>query len=365
MSELAAREAALGLLNLSPANSSTILSSTSSIIPAKRKQDLVDFESEGREQQDQPEAISCICGYSHDDGFQVGCDSCLRWVHAMCFGIGSTNVPEKWFCWTCQPRRVDGERAARYQREYLRTLMAEKRAHSVKQRRPSPGNHHSVPAPKPRKSSGSDHKRKRRQSVAEEEHTHVDIMTEDEPWKDPRMQRLTPQQATTTVTTTKHRQTPSMSVHDLVHPTHTSPRQYARRPLPASSPESLYPSIGHGRPSLHATQSQRHQSADRHVADPLDSYVHQDMPKPVVNLSSPLSDMTINSRYASRRQPNAVLRPAMCRQPGEPPSDSLSFTVHALRNLRADEEIVLGWEWDDGQALHSLPANIEAPSVFP
>jgi len=43
---------------------------------------------------------------------------------------------------------------------------------------------------------------------------------------------------------------------------------------------------------------------------------------------------------------------------------TLSFTLFALRNLRADEETVLGWECDDGHAVHMLPALIESPGTF-
>ncbi|KAI6042348.1 hypothetical protein EDC04DRAFT_3088612 [Pisolithus marmoratus] len=45
-------------------------------------------------------------------------------------------------------------------------------------------------------------------------------------------------------------------------------------------------------------------------------------------------------------------------------STTLSFGLFALRDLRADEEIVLGWEWDDGHAVHMLPALIESPGMF-
>lgn len=43
---------------------------------------------------------------------------------------------------------------------------------------------------------------------------------------------------------------------------------------------------------------------------------------------------------------------------------TLSFALFALRDLRADEEIVLGWEWDDGHAVHMLPALMESPGLF-
>ncbi|PPQ81601.1 hypothetical protein CVT25_013393 [Psilocybe cyanescens] len=43
---------------------------------------------------------------------------------------------------------------------------------------------------------------------------------------------------------------------------------------------------------------------------------------------------------------------------------TLTFGVFATRDLRAGEEVVLGWEWDDGNAVHSLPALLSAPGTF-
>ena len=40
----------------------------------------------------------------------------------------------------------------------------------------------------------------------------------------------------------------------------------------------------------------------------------------------------------------------------ESETDTLSFAIYALRDLKANEEVVLGWEWDDGSVVHELPA---------
>ncbi|KAE9390157.1 hypothetical protein BT96DRAFT_1002538 [Gymnopus androsaceus JB14] len=54
---------------------------------------------------------------------------------------------------------------------------------------------------------------------------------------------------------------------------------------------------------------------------------------------------------------------------GDSDSDSdpqtLSFAIFALRDLKADEEVVLGWEWDDANVVHLLPALVEGKGVFP
>ncbi|KAE9402111.1 hypothetical protein BT96DRAFT_937413 [Gymnopus androsaceus JB14] len=54
---------------------------------------------------------------------------------------------------------------------------------------------------------------------------------------------------------------------------------------------------------------------------------------------------------------------------GDSDSDSdpqtLSFAIFALRDLKADEEVVLGWEWNDANVVHLLPALVEGKGVFP
>lgn len=70
------------------------------------------------------DAISCICGFTYDDGFSIACDDCSRWCHAACFGIiQGGEVPEFWKCWICDPTlEVDKERAVKTQKGRLRTM---------------------------------------------------------------------------------------------------------------------------------------------------------------------------------------------------------------------------------------------------
>lgn len=109
------------------------------------------------------------------------------------------------------------------------------------------------------------------------------------------------------------------------------------------------------------------------------------MPKPFVHLFGPPLDVALDARITGNEarfvrsgcRPNAVLRPVICptaksahvreradtcEETGE---DVLTFGVFALRDLKANEEVVLGWEWDDGNAVHNLPALIETPHMFP
>ncbi|TFK32897.1 hypothetical protein BDQ12DRAFT_472362 [Crucibulum laeve] len=39
----------------------------------------------------------------------------------------------------------------------------------------------------------------------------------------------------------------------------------------------------------------------------------------------------------------------------EDAGDSLTFGIFTLQDNKTNEEIVLGWEWDDGNAVHHLP----------
>jgi len=61
-------------------------------------------------------------------------------------------------------------------------------------------------------------------------------------------------------------------------------------------------------------------------------------------------------------RPNAVLTPVLYEQKEE---ETIGFGVFALRDLKVVEEIVLGWEWDDGNAVHTLPALLKTPHTFP
>ena len=70
------------------------------------------------------DAISCICGFTYDDGFSIACDDCSRWCHAACFGIVQGGVvPEFWKCWVCDPTvEVDKERAVKIQKGRLKAM---------------------------------------------------------------------------------------------------------------------------------------------------------------------------------------------------------------------------------------------------
>ena len=45
--------------------------------------------------------------------------------------------------------------------------------------------------------------------------------------------------------------------------------------------------------------------------------------------------------------------------------EAITFGIFALRDLKPNEEVVVGWEWDDDNVIHHLPALIQSPFTFP
>ena len=428
-----ATEAALGLLGLSPTNS---------ILPLKRKQSSTLQFSQiphpagpGIPSTNGGESISCICGFTYDDGFSIACDDCSRWCHAACFDIVDGDVPEEWRCWICVPRPVDRERAVKLQKARQRQqqqalnqplIHLDHRTHprmranppiDRKPRRvttvaaagPSPGAS-DLSTPSASISAPTAAKRKRRSSVnapsstltvyATMEDEHVDI---DDPWaqsyvhinhdvvphQDTRDKLRRHAQHWRGITALSSSPTTPIRLSPSTLPVRTS-----LHPLPTSS--FAHPTLSHTNPAvrppsyvLHTTSPvpQSHYIApfrstitpsSAYLSDPLNAYAHLGLPKPFVHLLGAPLDLSLDARIAGSKsrfvrsgcRPNAVLRPVICNdhdksKPRDREDSSLTFGVFALRDLKPNEEIVLGWEWDDGHAVHSLPALIEAPHLFP
>jgi hypothetical protein len=340
-----ATEAALALLRLSPNNI---------LVPLKRKQSPEPAPIIN------PDAINCICGFLYDDGFSIACDDCSRWCHAACFDIVEGGVPEEWRCWVCVPRSVDREKAVRLQRGRLRALEgAERKGRTVvdgggKRRRHS--NSHPLPPP---------------QTHNEEEPISID----DEPWTQnyiPITKDLIPHQQTldklrrqathwrgitalqpppTQPLTTIH---PLPQTHQILPPSYTL---HTTSPLPPNTLITPYTST--------ITPS------STYLADPLNAYAHLGMPKPFVHLLGGDLGVALDARVTGGKGrwvrsgcwPNSVLRPFVCKD-DDNEGERLGFGVFALRALGKGEEVVLGWEWDDGSVVHTLPALIEDPSAF-
>ncbi|KAF7980235.1 hypothetical protein HWV62_39361 [Athelia sp. TMB] len=422
-----ATEAALGLLGLlSPSNIPT--TAPKQIIPLKRKAApppppppaprppparppplqshrpslAAPPQVQEDESQFNPDAINCICGSAYDDGFSIACDDCSRWCHAACFDIFKGGVPEEWKCWVCVPRPVDREKAVRLQRERERQQREAEVVMQQQQReqgRTSPGVE-KVERAKPRKVSaaidGGKDKRRRRASIMaptmapststgpattddtpltiDIEETYVPITADIVPhaalraklarharnWRG--VTALAPPPARVAVSPVS---LPPSSVRLPSYALHTT------SPVPPQALITPYPA------QLTSTSA--------YLADPLNAYAHLGMPKPFVHLLGGEMGVALDSRTVggegrwcrSGCWPNAVVRPFLCGAGGEKgeghdhgeakekDTQELRFGVFALRALAAGEEVVLGWEWDDGAAVHQLPALVRDPHAFP
>ncbi|GLB44375.1 putative SET (Su(var)3-9, Enhancer-of-zeste, Trithorax) domain containing protein [Lyophyllum shimeji] len=365
------------------------------------------------------EAISCICGSTFDDGFSIACDDCSRWCHAACFDIVAGEVPEEWRCWVCVPRPVDREKAVRLQKERVRLRALEEQGgsleptttthhHSQQQRRkssPGPERKHrraSAAALNDGSHPANASKRKRRASFVEDD-PDVVVVDIDEPaalsyvhiahdivpareTRDKLTRNAQSWRGITALTPFPPPTPPPVAVHPVLHPpTH---HHAVRPPTYAVHTTAPVPSA-----SMIAPFTSTITSSAAYLSDPLNAYAHLGLPKPFVHLFGPPLDVALDARTAggetrfvrSGCRPNAVLRPVLCRRRGEgeaeggrsrpqpkPPEnakdrdgETLAFAVFALRDLKANEEVVLGWEWDDGHCIHQLPALIQTPNLFP
>lgn len=368
------------------------------------------------------ETVDCICGFAVDDGFSIACDECSRWCHSACFDIAPGSVPEKFTCWTCKPRSaVEKEKAVRLQRERLG--MADGDGKEAKQRRrSSPGLERrqrrgpsAITAAAPVDGAGPG-KRKRRPSMTQQPPTPIVIQAtpngvpdeeqidvDSEPWReyyvhivqdiipnDDTRAKLRHQAAhwrgVTAVSTSS--QNPAVippSSLETPPPVSVKPLspQSSLNPFLSqnSNPLVLPPAF-----SLHTTQAIPSHSlitpfhscitpSSTYLADPLNAYAHLGMPKPYVHLLGPPLDVALDARIVGNHgrfarwgcKPNAVLRPIVCERGSNETDDggTLGFGVFATKDMKANEEIILGWEWDDGNAVHLLPALLEAPETFP
>ncbi|KAF9546504.1 hypothetical protein EC957_009718 [Mortierella hygrophila] len=51
---------------------------------------------------DEEGIIMCVCGSKEDEGAMIQCDKCEVWLHLECLDLSEDDVPEEYFCPTCQ-----------------------------------------------------------------------------------------------------------------------------------------------------------------------------------------------------------------------------------------------------------------------
>ncbi|KAJ3749011.1 Le.MFB1 [Lentinula detonsa] len=457
-----------------PIGSSTPIASNT--IPTKRKYPST---MDGRSNTDEDsEAIRCICGFSIDDGWSVGCDGCGRWVHGVCFGFEATdkeNLPDHWWCWECDTsllEKIDRDKARSLQ---IARLTAVGNTAGNGRRRTSPGvdrkvrkittstgagpsssMHSAISTNSPSNPSDhSSHKRKRTSAVsaspltttsafpfpphnANQSSSADDYIDIDESWSHSYIdisQDIVPQSE---VRERLRRQAAEWRGVSAISPAQnpssnpgwpyfdTTPVRYPHTLQPSASPVSLRPlnssleSVLPPSYAVHTTHPIPSQSylapypsvitsSSTYLRDPLNAYATLGMPKPRVHLMGPPLELSLDARgkggkarfVRSGCRPNAVLRPILCdgkresgsisnshpsRQHESVPNErdesssrskrtlpqgtsesshSLSFAIFALRDLKAEEEVVLGWEWDDANVVHLLPALLQDKGIFP
>ncbi|BEJ17061.1 hypothetical protein CspHIS471_0604620 [Cutaneotrichosporon sp. HIS471] len=101
--------------------------------------------------------------------------------------------------------------------------------------------------------------------------------------------------------------------------------------------------------------------------DPINQYSALGIPKPYVHSVGPPVNLMLDARsYGNEMRfvrsgchPNAVIRPVFFKT-SDTPTQKLHFGIFAARELSKNEEIVLGWEWDDQHVVHTLRAVIDS-----
>ncbi|KZV71621.1 hypothetical protein PENSPDRAFT_684403 [Peniophora sp. CONT] len=343
-------------MNVSPPPQPTPGPST---IPAKRaaSEAALDVEHDGGE------GITCICEYVHDDGFSISCDSCSLWYHGACVDVSSSNCPNEWLCPSCTGRPVNVARAKELQRQIQKNM---------RKRPPSPVRSRARASILNANGNGGKRGRRTSKSGGEEavnvQELYVAIDTDDVQDGDAR-ERLRQQ------------------AHSWRGLSALDPFLVDKEPPPANTAVGQLP----GWPTEFAIKAQSNIPRERfiqpfrstitpssaYLADPLNAYAQHGMPRPFVHLIGPPLNLALDARVNGNNarfirsgcHPNAVLRPIICpaakKKAGQEEEPDITFGVFSLKDVKAGEEVVLGWEWDDGNTIHHLPALLKSPELFP
>ncbi|KAJ6563796.1 hypothetical protein B0H19DRAFT_1209765 [Mycena capillaripes] len=322
--------------------------------------------------------IRCRCGSSLDDGFSIACDVCGRWCHAACFAISKESVPEEWKCWLCAPQNhLD--------------LPPPANGPANRRRRASvSGRRASTVEASPPLSTVDDLEDERTQYVLIDNDIVPDVVTQRklrayaaqwrgvsalEPEPPPHAEGHTPfvfGAPPPAHPTLLHPCAPSSSSSASASAYAVLPPTYALHAAAPAPPRTLlarYPS------TITPTGV--------YLRAPTNGYAHAGAPKRFVHLVGPPLDVALDARAAGGRGrwvrsgcwPNAEVRAFVCGGAGagegrrhakedgvrvrEREMDGegeprTHFGIFATRALREGEEIVVGWEWDDANAVHRV-----------
>ncbi|KAJ7839726.1 hypothetical protein B0H14DRAFT_2158058, partial [Mycena olivaceomarginata] len=338
--------------------------------------------------------IRCICGSSTDDGFSIACDGCGRWCHCACFAIAKDCVPDNWWCWKCRP----GDHLGACRCASLVVFIH------------LPPNGYAPPPlpaapPKSRRRASISNKRPTTTVPADASpplpnggNAHIDDMEDERTQYVQIEDDIIPHAATQRKLRAYAAQWRGVSALEPTPPTHTlghTPFVFGGAP-PAPHPTLLHPSF----PSAAATYSAVPPTYALHTALPApphtllarypalitptsaylrappNGYAHAGAPKRFVHLVGPPLDVALDARGAGGRGrwvrsgcwPNAEVRAFVCdgsdaqagkgkgkKREGRDEEDDVpqtQFGIFATRALKQGEEIVVGWEWDDANAVH-------------
>ncbi|KAJ7663424.1 hypothetical protein DFH06DRAFT_924646, partial [Mycena polygramma] len=331
--------------------------------------------------------IRCRCGSSVDDGFSIACDVCGRWCHAACFAISKECVPEEWACWLCAPQNHLGAFTfLRFSSIFITDRL------SLRHLPPPSANGHG-PTNRRRRASVSG----RRASTVEASPT----IPQADDLEDERTQYVLIDDDIVPDASTQHKlrayasQWRGVSALEPTPPTpgHTPfvfgapppPHPTLLQPAPALTPStSVLPptyALHAAAPAPPRTLLARYPSTitptSAYLRAPTNGYAHAGAPKRFVHLVGPPLDLALDARAAGGRGrwvrsgcwPNAEVRAFVCdgskdgrgegdqrrrkRDDQREAEDARThFGIFATRALRQGEEIVVGWEWDDANAVH-------------
>ncbi|KAF5309275.1 hypothetical protein D9611_015142 [Ephemerocybe angulata] len=352
-------------------------------VPAKRKAGAVGLEDRARvggrgggsvTEYPSPNGgsntIRCICSITMDDGLSIACDVCDRWCHAACFDIVLGEIPDEWKCSGADGGEAEAA-AGCFGRGVgtwdTRRREGEETTEGCGWGAWDDGEEEEAPvtgpsAPTPAEVPEDDLVDIEDSWATSYVHIQDDIITSDEM----RHNLLRQAQQWRGVSALS---SPSKIAVKSVDPslasfvamafvrTHESVA-HATSSIPTGTLISPFTSV--------VTPS------SIYVNDSFNGYAVMGHPKPFVHLVGAPWNVALDARMAGNEsrfvrvgcRPNAVLRPVLCGEPKEGDDSGLKFGVFATQDLKENEEIVLGWEWDDGNVVHRLPAIVQDPWMF-